>query len=428
MTKSLSDQETSTIQTVLGNGQEQTTGEGSPAWTGPSDWIERFMAYSEGIPSPEKFRLWSAITAVAGALEKRVWAETGRSILFPNLFTLLVSAPGIGKSQAIKIIHEMWYDTEKFKVAPDNMTKASLIDGLAKASQVFYPGDGSMIDYHTLLVAADEFGVFIPAHDLEFLSVLNKIFDNPKVYRETRRTLDKDIHIVQPQITILAGSQPGFLGSMLPEEAWTMGFTSRLIMVHSATGPEIDIFQSQNPRANMRKDLVSGLASIASVYGKADFTPEAIEVFTKWYKSGMPPVPDHSKLQHYIPRRALHTLKLSMISAASRGMTTEVIASDMERAIDWLLGAEETMPDVFREMVGKSDNQIMLDLHQFVWEIFRKKKEPVHENMIYKFLRSKAPADKIYKILEVTQRSGLMAYVDNIKSFIPRPKQEHGVE
>ena len=67
-----------------------------------SDWITNFLDYTAAIPSPASFRLWSAITAISGVLERKVWIQTAQSFLYPNLFTLLVGPPATGKTQAIK--------------------------------------------------------------------------------------------------------------------------------------------------------------------------------------------------------------------------------------------------------------------------------------------------------------------------------------
>ena len=55
---------------------------------------------AEPTPTPAPFRLWSGITAVAGAVERRVWAETRQNLISPNLYVLLVAPPGAGDMAA----------------------------------------------------------------------------------------------------------------------------------------------------------------------------------------------------------------------------------------------------------------------------------------------------------------------------------------
>jgi hypothetical protein len=52
--------------------------------------------------------------------------------------------------------------------------------------------------------------------------------------------------------------------------------------------------------------------------GRVHLGKPAIDEINAWNQAGCPPSPGHSKLLHYNGRRALHVIKLSMISAVSR--------------------------------------------------------------------------------------------------------------
>ena len=177
------------------------------------DWISDFITFTEDSITTPMFRLWSAITAVSGACERRVWGKVGAMSTYPNLYVMLVANPGVGK-YVINTVRELWYEAKSplsgksaFCVAPDNMTKASMIDKLAKAQQIFYPPSGAPYQYHSLLIAAEEFSVFMPAWDNEFIGVLNSIYNNPSVpYSEERRHGPaREVTIPHPNMSILAG-------------------------------------------------------------------------------------------------------------------------------------------------------------------------------------------------------------------------------
>jgi len=399
------------------------------------DWIDTFMAYSEGIPSPAIFRQWAAIGVVAGALERRCWTKAGRGVLYPNLFTLLVAPPAVGKSQAINLAMEIVYASKKglavgesMHISPDSVTRASLVDALSDASKKVLRPTGGMLEYHSLFVAAGELGVLLPAHDLEFLSVLNSIFDNGRVHREKRRGNNLDKEILNPQINILAGSQPGFLGSMLPEEAWSMGFTSRLMMIYAAVSPYVPLFKEQEPRVEMENTLVKELKKIYKCFGNIAWEPDAEDAAEEWVKNGCPPEVSHSKLQHYAGRRKLMMLKLSMVAAVSRGQTMTIAMEDFLRAKSWLLDAEAVMPDIFRDMAGRSDHQVLQELHFYMWQTYTTGgKKPLHEARLLNFLSARIPSEKIKYVIDIAIRSGMMTKTDS-GLYTPRPKHEHGEE
>ena len=541
------------------------------------------MKYTDGVPSPDIFRLWSGITAISGALERRVWVETSRSVLFPNLFTLLVAPPAVGKclaygehvltydgkavpietvkvgdlligpdgksrtviatapgegqlykvtptkgrswlcngehilslrksknpnrgeictvtvlnwlkwsntkkaewklwrvevkdfalslpkrkdatnvgfnislasqgrwwgievdqdrqfllddftvihnTQAINPVEQLWYaNAQKFHVAPNNVTKASLIDSLMKADRKLLAPDKSLIEYHTMLIAASEFGVLVPSHDLEFLSVLNYVYDNPKSYREERRTMARSIDICNPQLVILAATQPGYLAATLPEEAWSMGTTSRLIMVYSGTGKHVPLFGKGENRQEEFKALAESLGAMSERVGAFQWDEDAAKEIERWYLGGCDPVPEHSKLTHYNGRRILHILKLCMISAMSRSPKLRITLLDLTRAKDWLLAAEATMPDIFKEMVSKSDGQVIQEMHFFMWQIWVKDKKPVHESRIINFLSQRVPSEKIHRVIEIAERSNVISRMAGTQTYTPRPKNSHGLE
>jgi hypothetical protein len=373
------------------------------------DWITSFLRYTAHIPSPEIFRLWSAITALSGAMERRLWVTTAGAVLYPNLYTLLVSPPGVGKSQAINIVYSLWTQTPNINMAPDNVTKASLLDYLEGAKRQVVLSATQMVTYHSLVVSASEFGVFLPAHDTEFLSSLNHIYDNPDFYKETRRTTKKVLEITNPQLTILAGTQPAYLSTLLPEAAWGMGFMSRQLLIYSGTPVTVDLFSTPTMNKKHRDELTNEMTEVTKLYGAFSFTEQAKEKISAWNNTGREPVPAHGKLGHYNARRIIHLLKLCMISSVSRGSGRVIEERDFDRAFAWLIQAENNMGDIFRAMVLRSDTDVIQDLILYLWELFIKSgKKPIHEARIYTFLQAKVPAEKIAKIIETAEISGFI--------------------
>lgn len=354
-----------------------------------------------------------------------MWTVTAGAPIYPNLYTLLVSPPGVGKSQAINVAYDMWTRVPELHMAPDNVTKASLLDALEDSRRQVLLSPTTAIDYHTMLIAASEFGVFVPAHDLEFLSALNHIYDNPSSYKEDRRTTKKKLNISFPQLTILAGTQPQYLANLLPETAWGMGFTSRIIFVYSGEPINVPLFGVPELSKPHRDSLVTDLCHIASLFGQYRFTAEVEGELEMWNREGRKPAPDHTKLAHYNARRIMHILKLCMVSAISRSDQLLITLEDYTRAKAWLLAAEVYMPDIFRAMVLRSDNDLLQDLHFFMWQLYAKEKRPIHQSRIISFLTTKVPAEKILKIIEIAVGGGLISaigeelYTPNAKTISP---------
>jgi hypothetical protein len=370
-------------------------------------FIESFSAATAGLPSPEIFRRWSAIGVVGALLERRCWTASAMSVVFPNTYILLVAPPGVGKSMAIREAQHIVERTRKVSVAPDDVTKASLIDALAASHRVFTVPPKFMTEFHSMFVGADELGVLLPAHDLEFLNTLNVLYDNRPRYKETRRHREKDLILDKPQLNILAGTQPDYLGTLLPDAAWGMGFMTRIMMIYAGSSVKPKLFGAKMKIDT--KDLQHDANQMVELYGEYTWTNEAEVFLTEWYESGLGPVPDHSKLKHYNARRVLHVLKLAMISSASRRNDLVVDVYDVERAKVWLIEAESLMPEIFKDMSGKSDGAIIGDLHYYVYDWWvQHNHKLIHRSKIDLFLMNRTPAYNVENVMRLAISSGVL--------------------
>lgn len=392
------------------------------------DWIDGFVQYTEERPSPEIFRKWSAITTISGATERRVHCMTKAGPQFSNIYTMLVAPPGVGKSQAINPAEQLLKAAKKFNIAPNNVTTASFVDALARAGRTIIRPNNTIFQYHSLFVFAAELGVFLQAHDLTFLSIINELFDHKDNYREERRHSLKDpIDIPRPMLTMLTGSQPGFLATLLPEAAWTMGWTARLLMVYASTTPDLPMFGEYVPQESLRKELVEHLAALSEAFGEMKWTGEAITEIERWRKAKWAPVPDHPKLAHYLPRRGtIFAVKLAMISSLSRSTELVIRQQDVERAREWLLEIEALMPCIFRDMVFRSDDQVIEEVFQYAFGIYVKERRPLAEALLLRFLSQRTPAEKAERILALMEKSGVLERVAGAQAYIPRARAMHG--
>jgi hypothetical protein len=369
-------------------------------------WIESFVDGLRGVPSPDLFLKWSAIAIVGAAMARRVWSVTSSSAVFPNLLVLMVAPPGVGKTVGIRRGMALASRCGRIKMAPSDMTKASLLDAMESALEMETVSSTELFQHHSLFVGLDELGTMISSHDMSMMSVMNALYDNNDVYKETRRGREEDLILYNPQLALLAGTQPDFLANLLPPEAWGMGFMSRMIMVYWGKPVHVDLF-SETALVNQDKEMSERLTEIGNMYGQMQWSAKAKELIMQWHRSGMAPVPSHSKLKHYCSRRVLHVLKLSMISSAARGPSMLVDEHDFTRALDWLFEVENLMPDIFKDMEGKSDVMVIADAFEYLWKIYtymdgnELKKKAFHRSKLEMFLMARTPAYNVRNIVQV---------------------------
>jgi len=64
--------------------------------------LEKWRLYMRDVTSPDSFVDMGFYYMINAALQRRVWVQPEHSALFPNLYLILVGAPGIGKGLVLK--------------------------------------------------------------------------------------------------------------------------------------------------------------------------------------------------------------------------------------------------------------------------------------------------------------------------------------
>jgi hypothetical protein len=372
-----------------------------------TSWIESFLEATEGLPVPRIFLKWSAISAIAGALERKVWVRMNRMNLYPNMYILLIADPGVGKTVSATQTEILWRGLKNHHVAPTNATKAGLIDVLAEsAREVTLPRLAGVDKFHALNIMASELGAFMPSYEGEFMNTLTTLWDGGH-YSERKRTGQLKVDIPKPTLNMLACATPDFMNKFMPEGAWKQGFASRLLMIYSSEMILSDLWSEDNHASAMGTyydDLQSDLVHIGNIYGKIEFAPEAAETFTRWYRSGTEPLPQHPKLESYVPRRPVHLANMCMVRAISERRMV-ILQEDYSWCLDTLIQAEAAMPDIFLSMKG-GQSQAMDDLWHFVLMAQAKEKKPIDEGRLVNFLRERIPSGEVMRSIDLMVRGG----------------------
>jgi hypothetical protein len=395
-----------------------------------SDWISSFLELTEGLPTPAVFRLWAGIFTVAACLERRCWLRTAFGTTYPNLFVLLAAPSGSGKSPAIVPARQLLYKSKTVVLAADDMTKAAFIDEMGEHTRrVLYKGE--TILYNPLCIMISELGTLVNAHDLEFFSLLSDLFDNKEVPHRSRRrghNSGKAIDLPNPSVNIIAGTQPAFLGDLLPDAAWQQGFTARFLMIYAPGAPAVDMFAEREDQSHLQAELVKGLQVRSKLLGEFRISEEAKDIIRLWMSGGLKPVPDHERLITYNSKRNQFVLKLAMVAAVSARGELHILAEDVERGKSWLLAAEHVMPDIFRDMVQRSDSALLSELHRYAWNLWLKsaarseQRKLIHRSKLMEFLSLRCPADKAMRILELACQMGWLEQQPDSLLFLPKAK------
>jgi len=393
------------------------------------NWVAGFYEYTDFLPSPPIFRKWAGIAAVAGALERRTWVHSQGADLYPNIYVIFVSPPGVGKSILTSRIEKLWQDLPGHFVASSNITKAALIDELNLAERtIIRPKEvPATIIFNSLKILSNELGVLLPSYDNEFMSTLTDIYDGSRYAERRRGTKNDPIIIDRPQFNILAATTPGHLSDFLPTGAFDQGFLSRCFLIYSGEMMLRPLFETAQGSAELKRTLSKDLRAIGTLYGQMKFAPESAKLITDWHMNGRAPAPTHPKLNNYNTRRTLHLLKLCMISSASANESLVISTENFQEALGWLLEAETFMPDIFKSMSAGGDFKVIDECWYFCMQYYMKKKTAVPEFLVFQFLQERVPAHSVERIVSVMIQSQVLKVemVDKIgRSFKPKERQK----
>lgn len=331
-----------------------------------------------------------------------MWLTTTDQI-FPNLYTILVAPPGIGKTRTIMSARKFLAELPDFNIAPTSMTMASLVEFLSRSTKkhVLPKGKG-ILDYHTAMMIMDEWSAFMSEYSHDIIGGLTTFYDVTVPYRETRITKSRDTTIERPQLNMLAGSTPSNLMKFMPDFAWDQGFTSRIILIYSDEQRLMDDFGSVQ-RA-VEPDLLHDLTSIYGTIGEFTITKEWQDLVMAWRESGEGTKPSHPKLVHYNSRRKVHLYKLSMIAAIDRGDNLVLTPDCFTTALRWLEEAEINMPLLFSAGTTTLDARAMDEIVDFI----RRAGKPVPQYRVIHFACSLVANHSVVRVLQLMELSGMI--------------------
>lgn len=377
-----------------------------------NDWINSFLEYTEGTEAPRLFRRWAAIGVISAVLQRRVWIKTRTGPIYPNDFILLVSKPGVGKTNAINQAEHFLRKT-KVNILPTSVTKEKLyIDLQAKAERRADPVL-QIVTSSTGVALPDELGVFIRHKDFDFMSDLIKLYDCIKLFTyETKNAGSNRLENVA--LTILGGTQPESLRKILPPEAFGMGFAARLILVYSSDRQKLGVFDEVDLDAAAETHLIADLQKIFEISGKYVYEEKAAGLIEDWYSSGMKPEPVDRRLESYCQRRLLHLLKLCIIHAAARRQELIITERDVEDARDLMLLTEIEMPLCFQSMGEGNAITAIENVYSFIIDAHAKAgNKGVDEWKVRDALLREMPIYQLRAALSELQHAGWVRFVGN---------------
>lgn len=330
------------------------------------DWLKAFTHYASFGEAPLAMYFWVGVSAVAGALRRRVWIDQGFFRWLSNFYIVLVAPPGIvAKSTTAGVGMNLLREVPNIKFGPDVVTWQALVQSLAGSTEMFLIGD-KYYPQSAITIESSEFGNFLNPNDREMVDVLVSLWDGKQgAFTKITKTQGND-EVVNPWVNIIACTTPAWIAGNFPEYMIGGGFTSRCIFVYAETKAKYVAYPSEHlppEYQEMRLKLIQDLERISNLAGPYELDREAIAWGELWYENhykNQPPHLNNERFGGYIARKQTHIHKLAMIMAASRRDERVVTLQDLKEAEMLVTALESSMPRVFSH-IGRSENSRHVD-------------------------------------------------------------------
>lgn len=268
--------------------------------------------------------------------------------------------------------------------------------------------DGSLLLSNECIALSEEMQGILPEHDVGHLTLYNELYDVRSVYKARTRS-NGEVNLQSPYCSIITGAQPAFLATTLPEQAWGMGFMSRLIMVFDQARARTSAFEHSDIDHKLQTKLIMELREISQLYGWFKWDKGARALYeTWWVEKGGPPIPSAKRLaMGYNSRRDLHFFKLAMAYSLARSSDLEVTVDDVTKAISLLLRTEQQMKHVFNEMQQAGATMAMAD----VLDVIKQEAadgQRVTESTLIHMLMQRFPSTQVHAMIENMIKSGMI--------------------
>jgi len=347
------------------------------------DFLSAYLKYSAKTEPPQSYHIWTCLSVIGAALQRKVYLRWGFKTLYPNIYVVLIGPSGCRKGTAMNIGKDLLQEINGILMASESTTREALIRDMKDGITTFTDPTDQMLKFHSsVTVFSEELSVFLGQQNIKFLADLTDWFDasDQWTYRTKGSGTDKLVGVC---VNILGATAPDWLRSILPQEAFGGGFTSRVIFVVE-DGKKQVVADPRIPTEvqQMRPALVHDLEMINSMAGEMTFSEDAMAIYAPWYEqqSKSPAIKD-PHFAGYCERRAIHALKLSMIVSASRSSERLITGQDFQRALALLEAVEPKMPRAFLGLGRAKYSEMTAQIFEFM----KRSKRATQADVLNKF-------------------------------------------
>jgi len=332
------------------------------------DWLKAYVDYAGFSEAPKRMHFWAGVSALAGALRRRVWIDMKYFQWHVNHYIVFVAPPGVvSKSSTVAIAMNILRKVPGINFGPDVVSWPALVTAFASCTESFEMG-GDYYPMCAITLESSEFGNLVNPQDRDMIDLLVCLWDSKQgSFKKATKTAGNDL-VENPWINLIACTTPGWIAGNFPESVIGGGFTSRCVFVYAEIKEKLVAYPAQEiPKDFMIQQnlLAADLTHIATeLCGPYVLSDSAIKWGTLWYEAHntTPPetIKNDDRLGGYLARKQTHIHKLAMVLAASARDELVILEEDLKTAALMVNDLEKDMPKVF-DKIGRTTESIQAE-------------------------------------------------------------------
>ena len=370
--------------------------------------IQDYLRYTENTASPESYHVWCFLSMISSIIGKKAWVKFGYFNIYPNLYVVLASPPGIGKkSTAIdissNIIREAYPDPKSRPTfSNDNQTSQALIGEMESSIKTWTMDNNKLYRHSSLTVIADEL-VSLLSQGAPMVDFLTTIYSKDKEFEYKTKNKGNNI-IINPCLNVLAGCTTDTFNSKVMKDATAGGLLSRCDVIYDSRVRSSSMFDTLTKEQEDARDRVIKRAwEVSNIFGEFTFEEDAKLLFQEFEKKEELAIKKNSMNAEFRSRKPTKTIKVAMLLAASE-LTKVIDKRTIEIAIEIMNRVEYNMKFVYMSSGTHKNAQI----HFKIMSALATLGEAIAYNQILEHFMGDADEEEIEKAVNVLAKTGFI--------------------
>lgn len=298
-----------------------------------SSWLEQLLSMTDEAESPSQYWKWAALTAISAVVKQNVSLNRHYYVLYPNIYVILVGKSAIKKGPPIALARNLVTRVDNTRVIGGRASVQGIVKELAST---YTTSKNRTITDNSGYIVSSEFASSL-VEDPAATNILLDLYDGDYHRDGWKNTLKSSAQevLVNPNITLLSGSNETNLKDVIGAKERTNGFVGRIFFIPAHKRHTINSLVYAPKIEPNREQLAEYLIELSQVKGAFEWTDDGGKYYDDWYRALAQSIDeDDSDETGTTGRLGDHVLKVAMLLHLARCKSLVLEKRDISDAIE----------------------------------------------------------------------------------------------